>query len=164
MTGTRPLPEPAADRSIRFSLTLPVTRFGVGPLSFDPVERAIGAPVAELLASMMTGPVERRPSAAGPATDVYPLALPDGEGLSIPLGPFGELGVKNDRGLLELTVPLRAEAWIVGRVPHALARAPERGLSLDGTARVSRLWLHLEPGMRAAVPLASFGEIGIEAA
>jgi hypothetical protein len=151
------------ERSIHFGLTLPVTRFGVGPFSFDPVEQAIGAPVAELLDSMMTGPVRRRPSAAGPAIDVYPLALPEGEGVSVPLGPFGELGFKNDGGLLELTVPRRAEAWILGRVPSAIARGPEHGQSLDGTARISRFWLQLTPGMRAAMPLASFGEIGIEA-
>jgi hypothetical protein len=154
---------PVIERLIRFGLTLPVTRFGVGPFQFDAVEHAIGAPVVELLASLMTGPVQRRPSAAGPAIDVYPLALPEGEGLSVPLGPFGELGFKNDGGLLELTVPLRAEAWILGRVPSAVARGPERGLSLDGTARVSRLWLQLDPGMRAAVPLGTLGEIGIEA-
>ena len=151
------------ERAIRFSLTLPVTRFGVGPFSFDLVERAIGAPVAELLSSMMTGPVQRRPSAGGPAIDVYPLALPKGEGLAIPLGALGELGVRNDSGLLELTVPRRAEAWILGRVPSAIARGPEHGLSLDGTARVSRFWLMLDPGMRAAVPLGTLGEIGIEA-
>ena len=151
------------ERAIRFSLTLPVTRLGVGPFSVDLVERAIGAPVAELLSSMMTGPVQRRPSATGPAIDVYPLALPEGEGLSVPLGPLGELGFKNDSGLLELTVPLRTEAWILGRVPSAVARGPERGLSLDGTARISRLWLQLDAGMRAAVPLGTLGAIGIEA-
>ena len=164
MTGGAVVLDPAeADRGIRFRLTLPVTRIGAGVFSFDPVAHAIGAPVAELLAPLMVGPVERRPSAAGPAVEVFPLALPEGEGLAVPLGPWGEIGFANRDGLLELTVPMRAEAWILGRVPYAIERGPERGLSLDGGARVSRFWLRLRPGMRAGVPLGGLGEIGIEA-
>ena len=36
------------DRAIRFLLTVPVTRFGVGPFSVDPVERLVGCPLADL--------------------------------------------------------------------------------------------------------------------
>jgi len=43
-------------------------------------------------------------------------------------------------------------------------RGPERGPSLDGTAAVVTCWLRLRPGMRAAMPLGSLGELGIEAA
>ncbi len=153
----------ASDRAIRFRLVLPVTRLGVGIWSFDPIEQLVGAPVADLLEPMMTGPVERRPSAAGPAVDVYPLVLPEGEGMAIPLGQFGELAFANRDGLLELTVPLRAEAWVTGKLGRALVRGPERGVSLDGAARVSRVWMPVAPGVRASVPLGTFGEIGIEA-
>ena len=81
--------------AIRFNLILPTARFGFGPISFNPIEQAIGAPVADILESLMTGPVTKRPSAAGPAVDVYPLALPDDEGLTVPLGQWGELGFRN---------------------------------------------------------------------
>ena len=63
------------DRTIHFRLVLLVTRLGAGISSFDPNEQLVGAPIADLLEPLMTGPVERRPSAAGPAVDVYPLAL-----------------------------------------------------------------------------------------
>ncbi len=153
---------PEGDRSIRFRLVLPVTRLGVGVFSFDPIEHLVGAPVADLLEPLMTGPVERRPSAAGPAVDVYPLALPEGEGMAIPLGQFGELGFANRDGLLELTVPLRAEGWLTAKFGAALVRGPEPGLSLDGVARVSRVWIRVTPAMRASVPLGTFGEAGGE--
>jgi hypothetical protein len=88
--GLTPLPVPSAapapDASIRINLTLPVLRFGIGPLSIAPVEQFIGMKVSDILSSLMTGPVYRRPSAAGPAVEVYPLALPEGEGASVPLG------------------------------------------------------------------------------
>lgn len=163
MTAAAGVPTPAGDRSIRFRLVLPVTRLGVGVFSFDPIEQLVGAPVAELLEPLMTGPVERRPSVAGPAVDVYPLALPEGEGMAIPLGQFGELGFANRDGLLELTVPLRAEAWLTAKLGAALVRGPERGLSLDGAARVSRVWIRVTPGVRASVPLGTFGEAAVEA-
>ena len=164
MTAAAGVPVEAAGRAIHFRLVLPVTRLGVGIWSFDAIEQLVGAPVAELLDPLMTGPVERRPSTAGPAVDVYPLALPEGEGMAIPLGSFGEIGFANVSGLLELTVPLRAEAWLTAKLGNALVRGPERGLSLDGAARVSRVWIRIAPGVRASVPLGTFGEAGVEAA
>ncbi len=162
MTSAAGLPTTAGDRAIRFRLVLPVTRLGVGVFSFDAIEQLVGAPVVELLEPLMTGPVHRWPSASGPAVDVYPLALPEGEGMTIPLGQFGELGFRNDDQLLELTVPLRAESWLTGRLGGALVRGPERGLSLNGAARVSRVWFRIAPGVRASVPLGTFGEAGVE--
>ena len=161
MTSAASLPTATADRSIRFRLVLPVTRLGVGVFSFDPIEQLVGAPIVDLLEPLMTGPVERRPSAAGAGVDVYPLALPEGEGMAIPLGHFGELGFANRDGLLQLTVPLRAETWLTAKLGTALVRGPERGLSLDGAARVSRVWIRVAPGVRASVPLGTFGEAGI---
>lgn len=163
MNGAAALPTTADDRSIRFHMVLPVTRLGVGIWSFDPIEQLVGAPVAELLGPLMTGPVERRPSATGPAVDAYPLALPGGEGLAIPLGQFGEIGLKNDCGLLALTVPAAWGARLAGRLGAALVRGPVRGLSLDGTAEVVTCWARLRGGMRAALPLGAFGELAIVA-
>ena len=149
--------------AIRFNLILPTARLGFGPLSFNPIEQAIGAPVADILESLMTGPVTQRPSQAGPSVDVYHLALPDGEGLTLPLGSWGELGFRNEAGLLVLTVPLPAESWIQRRLSGAIKRGPEHLLSQDGTARVARFWVQLAPGMNVGFPLGVLGEIGVEA-
>ena len=152
---------PASD--VRVNLAMPVTRVGFGPFSFDPVEQMIGCPLTEILETLMTGPVYRRPSVAGPAVDVYPLALPDGEGATIPLAQFGEFGFRNEGGLLVLTVPWGISAWLSQKLGDAIVRGPEGGLSLDGTARVANAWVRLRAGMRASFPLGALGEVGVEA-
>jgi hypothetical protein len=161
----KPVPARPADagRSIRVNLTMPVTRFGFGPFSLDPVEQMIGAPLADLLESLMVAPVQRRPSLAGPAVEVYPLALPPGEGATIPLGQFGEIGFANEDGLLVLTVPWGMVAWLGEKLGDAIVRGPEAGLSLDETARVAQAWVRLRAGMRASFPLGALGECGVEA-
>ncbi len=153
----------AAANAIRFNLVLPASRLGFGPIALDPIEQIIGAPVADILESLMTGPVTQRPSQTGPALDVYPIALPDGEGLTLPLGRWGELGFLNERSTLVLTVPLPAAAWIQNKLSSTIVRGPDRLLSQDRTARVARFWLRLRPGMSAAFPLGMLGEIGLEA-
>ena len=153
-----------AGREVRVNLTMPITRFGFGPFSVDPVEQLIGAKLADLLESLMTGPVYQRPSAAGPAVEVYPLALPDGEGATVPLGQFGEIGFAAERGMLVLTVPWGMAGWLRQKFGDAVVRGPEEGLSLDGTARVATAWVRLRPGMRASFALGALGEVGVEAA
>ena len=155
--------KPGAGREIRFNLVLPSAKLGFGPIRFDPLAEVIGAPVADILESLMTGPVTQRPSQAGPAVDIYPLALPDGEGLTLPLGRWGELGFRNERSMLVLTVPLPAASWVQRRLATSIVRGPDHLLSQDGTARVARFWLRLQPGMNAAFPLGVLGEIGLEA-
>jgi len=159
-------PPPDADAglggAIRFNLVLPTARLGFGPISFNPIEQAIGAPVADILESLMTGPVTQRPSQAGPSVDVYGLALPDGEGLTLPLGRWGELGFRNEISLLVLTVPLPTATWIQSRLASAIVRGPDHLLSADKTARVAKFWLQMRPGMSAAFPLGMLGEIGLE--
>lgn len=124
--------------------------------------KRIATPVTDILESLMTGPVTQRPSAAGLAVDIYPQALPDGEGLTIPLGPWGEIGFRNEAGLLVLTVPLPAESWMLRRLSGAIERGPDHLLSQDGTSRVARVWIQLQSGMRLALPLGMIGEIRIE--
>ncbi len=155
---------PAPSSAIRVNLTVPVTRIGFGPFSFDPLEQMIGAKLADLLAPLMVGSVTRRPSATGPAVEVYPLALPDGEGASIPLAQWGEVGFYNEGGLLALTVPWGIAGWLRQKLGDAVMRGPEAGVSLDGSARVAKAWVRLRPGMRASVPLGALGEAGVEAA
>ena len=154
---------PAMDGNIRVNLTLPVTRLGFGPFSFDPIEQMIGMPLTEILETLMTGPTYRRPSLAGPAIEVYPLALPRGEGVTIPLGHWGEVGVANADGLLALTVPWGMAGWMRQKLGDAIVRGPEAGISLDGTARVANVMVRLRPGMAASFPLGALGEVGIEA-
>ena len=165
-TGPPDAPERAAGaaaNAIHLRLVLPAARLGFGVFSIDPLAEVIGAPVADILESLMTGPVAQRPSHAGPAVDVYPLAIPDGEGLTLPLGRWGELGFFNERSVLVLTVPLPAANWVQRRLTRAIIGGPEQLLSQDGTARVARFWLQLQAGMSAAFPLGMLGEVGLEA-
>ncbi len=150
--------------SIRVDLTLPVTRVGVGVFSFDPLEQMLGKPVLHFLEPLMAGRMSLRPGQGGRAVEVYPLALPDGEGAVLPLGTWGEAGFRNDGGLLVVTVPWAAAAWMRTRLGEALVRGPEAAVSSDGSARVAEVWLRLRPGMRAVLPLGSLGEAGVEAA
>ena len=138
--------EPARPaREIRVNLCVPITRIGFGPFSVDPLEQMIGAPLVDILDSLMTGPKYRRPSSAGPAVEVYPLALPEGEGASIPLGQWGEVGFRNELGMLVLTVPWGMAGWLRQKLGDAIVRGPEAGMSVDGTARVAEAWVRLRP-------------------
>ena len=159
MSGQVVVVEP--DGAIRFLLTVPVTRFGVGPFSIDPVEQLIGCPLADLLEPLRVGPIARRPSASGAAVEVHPLALPEGEGLAIPLGQFGEIAFRNVNGLLELTVPAAWGHRLATRLGATLVRGPERRLAADLGSEVDVVALRPRPGMRAAVPLGAFGDLAI---
>jgi len=120
--------------------------------------------LADVLEPLRVAPIERRPSASGTAVEVHHLALPEGEGLSLPLGQLGELGFANRGGLLALTVPAAWGQRLVARLGGALVRGPERGRSLDGTADVVTCWLQLRPGVKASLPLGALGEVGVAAA
>ena len=159
MPGQVVVAEP--DRAIRFLLTVPVTRIGFGPFAFDAFEQLVGCPLADLLEPLRVGPIERRPSASGTAVEVHPLALPEGEGLAIPLGQFGEVGLRNDGGLLELTVPAAWGERLARRLGAALVRGP---IWVDGTAALAICSVGVKAGMRAALPLGALGELGIDAA
>jgi hypothetical protein len=161
MDGLMP---PVGDESIRVLVSVPITRIGVGVFSLDPVEQLLGAPLADLLEPLRVGSVERRPSSSGTAVEVHPLALPEGEGLAIPLGQFGEVALKNDHGLLALTVPAAWSARLSVRLGTALVRGPERVRSLDGGSEVVTCWARLRPGMRAALPLGALGELTVAVA
>ena len=151
-------------RAIRFRLTLPCLRLGLGPLAFDPVAQLLGVSVADVLASLLEAEPYRRPSATGTAVEVFPLALPAGEGAFVPVGSFGEVGLHNDGGLLAVTVPLGAAGWLRDRAGDLRVRGPKRRPSSDGSAMVAEVWLRLRPGARASVPLGLLGEMGLEAA
>lgn len=151
------------DGALWFNLVLPVTRVGVGPFSVDLFKQAIGCPVDEILAPLLRAPKFQRPSEAGTAVEVFPLQIPEGEGLAVPLGQFGEVGFKNRRGYLILTVPLKAREWIERRFAGAIVQGPKEGTSTDGTSRVAHYAIRLSPGMKAGFPLGVLGEVGVEA-
>lgn len=148
---------------IRFNLVLPVTRVGVGLFSFDPLEQWLGRPLEHILQPAMVGPVHQRSSPQGPAVNVYPLAIPSGEGISISLGQFGELGFFAWMGQLRLCVPLTTVGWVQERLAHVIVQGPEVGLSSDQRTHVAYVWLRLLPGMRLGIPVPGLGELGVEA-
>jgi hypothetical protein len=150
-------------RPLRLELSLPCLRLGLGPFSFDPLEQLVGAKISDLLEPLMSGPVTQRRTTAGATIDLYPLALPDGEGAAVPLGAWGELGFANEQGLLLLTLPALSAPFVVPRLGEALVGRPEPALSLDGRHRVVNLRLQLRPGARASFPLGGWGEVGLEA-
>ena len=123
----------------------------------------MGAPLSEILSSLLRADTYKKPSASGTSVEVYPLALPDGEGATVPLGQFGELGFANRAGVLELTVPLRAARWVEQRLAGAMVQPRQDGPSLDGTSTVATYWVRLRPGMRAGFPLGALGEVAVEA-
>ncbi len=160
-----PQPQPRVPfqpADLRFLLLLPVTRMDYGPFSFDPLEKLIGQPVERVLSSLMTGPRTRRAAAGTPGVEVYPLRLPVGEGAAVPLGALGELGFFNERGLLKLTVPAQAGAWLAERLGDALVAGPTDGVGMDRRSRVKIVWVKLRPGFKAGLPITGFGEVGVE--
>ena len=151
-------------RDLRVDLVVPVMRLGFGAFALDPVRQLIGMPLEEVLESLLVGPVTQRPSVAGPSVEVYPLALPEGEGASVPLGQWGELGFANEGGNMVLTAPMVARKMLEARMAGALVEEPRVGLSSDGRSRVVEMTVRLRPGMRMGVPLGMLGELGVEAA
>jgi len=149
--------------AIRCNLTVPVTRIGIGIFSVDPLAQLLGQPLSYVLQPLLVAPIYQRPSRAGAAVDVYPLALPPGEGASIRLGQFGDIGFANDQGLLKLIVPWSMLGWVQQRLTWCMAYGPREGTSVDGSARIAEVWIRLQPGMAASLPLGMFGELGLEA-
>jgi hypothetical protein len=152
--------------ALRVNLTAPSTAVKLGPFSFDGLKALVGMDLADALAPLMVGPRFQRPGPSG-VVDVYPLAIPDGEGLTIPIKLMGEVGFYNLRQLLVLVVP----PAVVDVVGAQLAAEIAAGQALGPRFRtggsggsVAEFAVRLRPGMRKAVPLGRLGEIGVEAA
>ncbi len=99
--------------------------------------------------------------------DVYPLAIPEGEGLSIPVKLVGDLGFRNYRGLLVIIVPAAVAEVVRQELAEEIASKEAAGPrfveALGGGGYVAEFAVRLRPGMRKAVPLGRWGEIGVEA-
>ncbi|MCK6528346.1 hypothetical protein L6R50_12590 [Myxococcota bacterium] len=119
---------------------------------------------ARVFAPLLLGPVGRRASSSGLAVDVHPLAPPDGEGMSLPLGHLGELGYRNFRDTLVISVPLPMAGWAARQFGDAVVGGPARRKAASGGAAEADLWLRLRPGARKSLPLGTLGELGVEAA
>lgn len=144
-------------------LVLPVTRIGFGGLSIDPLAKLIGAPVSEILEPLVVGEVRREVGRNGGLVERYPLAIPDGEGLAVPLGSFGAFGARNDGGTLVLTVPSPLVPWLGPRLGADLVGGPEHRMAEGGGVTVADLWVRLRAGVWFALPLGVIGEMGVEA-
>ncbi len=152
--------------ALRVNLTAPTTQVRLGPFLFDGLKALIGMDLADALAPMMIGPRVQRTGPNG-VVDVYPLAIPDGEGLSIPVKFVGEVGFYNLRSLLVLVIPPALVEVVGAQLAAELASGDARGPRANTTpagASVMEFALRLRPGMRKVVPLGKFGEIGLEAA
>ena len=153
--------------ALRVNLTVPTTTVRVGPLAFDGLKAFLGADLTELLGPLMVGARHARATPSGAMIDVYPLALPEGEGLSVPIRLMGEVGFRNLRGLLVLIVPPAVAEVVRAQLADELAEGSAAGPRFresDGGSIVAEFAVWLRPGMRKAVPLGGWGELGVEAA
>jgi hypothetical protein len=151
--------------ALRVNLTAPTTSVRIGPFAFDGLKALIGMDLADALAPMMVGPRTQRTTAGG-ILDVYPLAIPDGEGISIPVKFAGEVGFYNKRSVLILVVPPVVVEVVAAQLATELASGEAQARLWTGAtgAKVTEFALRLRPGMRKAIPLGRLGELGLEAA
>jgi hypothetical protein len=104
-------PALAKDRTaLRVNLTVPTTAVRLGPFAFDGLKAPIGMDPANVLASLLIGPRAQRP-VLGVVVDVYPLVIPDGQGLSLPMKLLGEIGFYCLKSLLVPVVPIARSTW-----------------------------------------------------
>ena len=153
--------------ALRVNLTVPTTSVRLGPFQFDGLQALVGVPLAELLSPLLRDRVFQRTAETGGVLDVYPLAIPDGEGLSIPVKLLGEVGFRNLKGLLVLVVPAAVAELVRERLGAELATKHAAGpgfVTGAGGGLVAEFAVRLRPGMRKAVPVGTLGEFGVEAA
>lgn len=152
---------------LRCNLSLPSTRIRLGPISIDGVEALLGVSLTAILDPLMHAPRFSRSTEAGGEVDVYPLAIPDGEGASVPIKRIGEVGFRNFKGYLILILPAGLSEVMREQLAEDIrakrAAGPRPAYGADG-GLVVEFAIALRPGMRKVIPLGSFGELGVEAA
>ncbi len=107
MSTARPRVRPP----LRLKVSVPVTSLLPG-VQLDPLKALTGRSLAEVLAPVL----EEEPWTQAGQT-VYPIALPEGVGVAVPLGGFGELGLLHTHNTLQLTAPALAAAFL-RQLPH----------------------------------------------
>ena len=148
--------------ALRVNRTVPTTQVRLGPFAFDGLKALLGVDLADMLALLMIGPKSQRPVLGG-VVDVHPLAIPDGEGHSVPIQLLGEIGLKNLRSLLVLVVPIAAMDVVTPQLASEIATGDAAGPRVrvgSSGGHVAEYAVRLKPGMRKAVPLGAFGELG----
>ena len=88
--------------------------------SFDALKTLFGIDLADILSSMMIAPKTQR-AVLGGVVDVYPLAIPAGEGITVPIQLIGGFGFRNLNGVLILQVPPAAVDLVRAQLAHELA-------------------------------------------
>jgi hypothetical protein len=150
---------------MRVNLTAPTTAVRLGPFAFDGLKALVGTDLGDVLASLMIAPKFQRPVLGG-VVDAYPFAIPDGEVLSVPIRFLGEIRFYNLRSLLVLVVPVAAMDVVKAQLAAEIAAGDAAGprlLTGSGGGAVAEFAVKLKPGMRKAVPLGTWGEIGVAA-
>lgn len=154
-------------RALRVNLTVPSTTVRLGPVAFDGLKALLGVDIGDVLAPLMVGVRHQRPLPTGGTLDVFPLAIPEGEGLTIPIKLFGEVGFRNLAGFLVLILPPAVAELVAqqlaGEIAQKLAAGP-RFIQGSAGGIVAEFAVRLVPGMRKSIPLGTVGEIGLEAA
>jgi hypothetical protein len=137
---------------------------GVGSIRIDPVEKLVGRPLVDVLRPRMNGPKTTRPGKKkNHQVDVYPLAFHEGDTAVIPLGVFGEIGISNAQGQLQLTVPVQAGQELLDRLAPFLVGSPTLEWSRGKPpVRVQKLILRMVSGASASYSIGALGEIGLE--
>ena len=152
---------------LRFNLSLPSTRLRFGPIAIDGMEALLGFSLAQILEPLMLGPRYTRQTASGGEVEVYPLAIPDGEGLSVPIRRVGEIGLRNHKSYLILILPPALSELMREQLAEDIAArraaGPRPARGSDG-GLVVEFAIALRPGMRKVIPLGQYGELGVEAA
>lgn len=154
-------------RALRVNLTVPTTTVRLGPLAFDGLKALLGVDLGEVLAPLQVAARHQRPLPAGGMVDVFPLAIPEGEGMTIPLKLFGEVGFRNLGGFLVLILPPAVAELVAQQLAQELAQkmaAGPRFIQGSSGGIVAEFAVRLAPGMRKCIPLGTMGEIGLEAA
>ena len=151
--------------TINVNLLVPAVTLKLGFFELDPIKQALGVSLEELLSTLMLGPVERMPSPSGRGlVDVYRLGLPEGEGISIPLGNLGELGFWNEKGVLELTVPYQLGQSVMDHLSEHVVAPSQTVRDSDGVAWCARISVRLRPGAATSLQVGALGEVGLVAA
>ena len=165
MSGLVPDPRVLAEDALRIDIVLPDTRVGLGPLKVDVLEQVTGVSIAAHLRPLLRAPSFSRTSAGGGPVVVYPVGIPQGEGLSVPIPVVGDVGFRNYRGWLVLIVPgglaAEVERALADLREQKLASASRPGRGADG-AVVAEFAIVPKAGMKKSFSLGSGGEVGVE--
>jgi len=92
--------------------------------------------------------------------EVYPLCLPEGEGLCVPQRQGGP-GVRQQAWDAPAHRALQVADCVEQRVAGVIVEGSWDGMSSDGTTRLEHFAILLRPGMKAEVPLGMLGEVEI---